>query len=167
MEKLSRKTGETVHLALREGIEIVYVHKVESIHGAIRMFSRIGMRRPLYCTGVGKAILAALPPEEARALWEKSHRKAFTEHTILEEEAFFREIGQVCRQGYALDNEENELGVRCVAAAIPDWRQKASYALSISAPVSRMTDERIQELLPFLLETKNEIAAVLGGESGR
>ena len=64
MERLSRATGETVHLVAREGAEIVYVYKVESIHGAIRMVSRIGMRRPLYCTGVGKAILATRGDEE-------------------------------------------------------------------------------------------------------
>lgn len=166
MERLSRRTGETVHLAMREGTEIVYVHKVESIHGAIRMFSRIGMRRPLYCTGVGKAILASLPPEEAMALWEESDRRRCTPNTITEAEPFRRELARVRRDGYALDNEENEQGVRCVAAAVPDWRGRAAYALSISAPVSRMTDGRIQDLIPPLLETREAIAAVLGGARG-
>ena len=65
-----------------------------------------------------------------------------------------------------MDNEENELGVRCVAAAIPDWHGAASYALSISAPVSRMTDERVRSLIPALLETRDEISACLGGRPG-
>lgn len=155
--------GETVHLVAREGAEIVYVYKVESIHGAIRMVSRIGMRRPLYCTGVGKAILATRGDEEVLQCWEESERVPCTPYTITRKDAFLREIAQIRQQGYAMDNEENELGVRCAAAAIPDWHGAASYALSISAPVSRMTDERVRSLIPALLETRNEISACLGG----
>ena len=163
MERLSRTTGETVHLVAREGAEIVYVYKVESIHGAIRMVSRIGMRRPLYCTGVGKAILATRGDEEVLRCWEESERVPCTPYTITRKDAFLREISQIRQHGYAMDNEENELGVRCVAAAIPDWHGAASYALSISAPVSRMTDERVRSLIPALLETRDEISACLGG----
>lgn len=163
MERLSRATGETVHLVLREQSEIVYVHKVESMHGAIRMFSRIGMRRPLYCTGVGKAILATLPEDEARAVWQASDVQAFTRHTLTDEGAFFRELAQVRRRGYALDNEENELGVRCIAAAIPDWSGRACYALSISAPLTRMSNDRIRELAQPLLAARDQIAGTLGG----
>lgn len=162
MERLSRETGETVHLVLREGLEIVYVHKVESMHGAIRMFSRIGMRRPLYCTGVGKAIVATLPEKDARTLWQESEIQAYTQHTLTDESAFFRELADVRRQGYALDNEENELGVRCIAAAIPDWSGRAAYALSISAPLSRMSNDRIRELVGPLLDTRCQIAQTLG-----
>ena len=100
------------------------------------MFSRIGMRLPLYCTGVGKAILATWDTAEVRDVWQHSDVHAWTEHTIVDEDAFFREIDKVRQLGYALDNEENELGVRCIAAAIPDYRGRASYAISLSAPVS-------------------------------
>ena len=110
MERLSRATGETVHLVAREGAEIVYVYKVESIHGAIRMVSRIGMRRPLYCTGVGKAILATRGDEEVLQCWEESERVPCTPYTITRKDAFLREIAQIRQQGYAMDNEENELG---------------------------------------------------------
>lgn len=162
MERLSRETGETVHLVMREQNEIVYVHKVDSVHSAIRMFSRIGMRRPLYCTGVGKAILATLSDEEVRAVWQSSDVHAYTEHTIVSEQAFLREIAAIRREGVSMDNEENELGVRCVAAAIPDYSGRAAYALSISAPLSRMSNERVRELSAMLLTARNEIAAVLG-----
>ena len=128
MERLSRETGETVHLVLREENEIVYVHKIDSVHSAIRMFSRIGMRRPLFCTGVGKAILATLPDDEIQAVWQSSDVHAYTEHTIIDARAFAHEIANIRRVGYALDNEENELGVQCVAAAIPDYTGRASYA---------------------------------------
>lgn len=167
MEYLSRRTGETVHLVERDGDEVVYIYKVESIHGAIRMVSRIGMRRPMYCTGMGKAILAFQSDEQILDYWNHVEHQSYTAHTIVRKEAFLRELRQVRRQGYALDNEENELGVRCVAAAIPDWHGGASYALSISAPISRMTDERIDALAPQLLEVRSEIASALGADEAK
>ena len=167
MEKLSRITGETVHLVMQEEKNIVYIHKVERGSGTIRMFSRIGMRRPLYCTGVGKAILATWPDAEVRVLWESSGVHRWTEHTIVEERAFFEELEQVRRCGYALDNEENELGVRCIAVGLPDYRGRAIYALSVSAPISRMPDGRIAELKGPLLAARDEIAAALGGMGRR
>ena len=121
LERLGRETDETVHLVMRDERDVVYIHKIDGGNSAIRMFSRIGMRLPLYCTGVGKAILATWPRSEARAVWEASDVYAWTENTITDEEAFFREIDKVRQLGYALDNEENEVGVRCIAAAIPDY----------------------------------------------
>lgn len=167
MEQLGQETNETVHLVMQEERDIVYIHKVESSRGAIRMFSRIGMRRPLYCTGVGKAILATWPDSEVHELWQESNVKPWTAHTIVSEDAFFRELERVRRLGYALDDEENELGVRCIAAAIPDYRGRASYAVSVSAPISRMSDERIAALRGPLLRACDEIAAALGGSMNR
>lgn len=162
MERLSRRTGETVHLVERDGDEVVYIYKVDSIHGAIRMVSRIGMRRPMYCTGMGKAILAYQKDSQVLDYWRGVEHERYTPHTIVRQEVFLRELADIRRQGYALDNEENELGVRCVAAAVQEWNGGASHALSISAPISRMTDERIQALVPELLATRDEIAANLG-----
>ena len=163
MEQLAHKTGETVHLVMRDENEIVYLHKVESMHSAIRMFSRIGMRRPLYCTGVGKAILATWPDDEVDAVWNTSEIRAYTEHTIVKYDAFHRELDRIRRQGYAYDDEENEIGVRCIAAAVPDYAGRAGYAISISAPLSRMSDERMRELCGPLCAARNQIAAILGG----
>ena len=182
LERLEQCTDETVHLVMRDDKDIVYIHKVDNgslvmrderdvvyIHkidggnSAIRMFSRIGMRLPLYCTGVGKAILATWDTAEVRDVWQHSDVHAWTEHTIVDEDAFFREIDKVRQLGYALDNEENELGVRCIAAAIPDYRGRASYAISLSAPVSRMTDQRVAELRAPLMAARDEIARALGG----
>ena len=163
LERLEQCTDETVHLVMRDDKDIVYIHKVDNGSSAIRMFSRIGMRLPLYCTGVGKAILATWDTAEVRDVWQHSDVHAWTEHTIVDEEAFFREIDKVRQLGYALDNEENELGVRCIAAAIPDYRGRASYAISLSAPVSRMTDQRVAELRAPLMAARDEIARALGG----
>ena len=162
MEKLSRDTGETVHLVEWDGDEIVYIYKVESIHGAIRMVSRIGMRRPLYCTGVGKAMLACREDEEILTYWNRVEHTAFTSQTIVQQDVFMREIRAIRARGFAEDNEENELGVRCAAAPIRDRHGEARYAVSVSAPLSRMPDERIAELTPMLLKTVGEISDFLG-----
>ena len=83
MEALSRQVHETVHLVVPEGTDIVYVHKVDVEQGAIRMFSRIGMRRPMYCTGVGKAMMACMSDEEVDRIWDSSDIQAYTPHTIV------------------------------------------------------------------------------------
>lgn len=164
LENLRRVSGETIHLVVREGNEIVYIQKVESKHSVIRMFTRIGMRRPMYCTGVGKAILATLPEEEVNAIWENSEIEQYTEHTIVQKKDFLREIAIARKQGFAQDNEEVELGVRCIAAAVSDYTGRANYAISISAPLSRMSDERVESLRKPLAAAKREISAMLGGE---
>ena len=95
LERLEQCTDETVHLVMRDDKDIVYIHKVDNGSSAIRMFSRIGMRLPLYCTGVGKAILATWDTAEVRDVWQHSDVHAWTEHTIVDEDAFFREIDKV------------------------------------------------------------------------
>lgn len=162
LEKLMRLTNETVHLVQREGDSIVYIDKVESAASSIRMVSRVGMRLPLYCTGVGKAILAELPDAQVREIWEKSAVTAYTPHTITTLGRMARELAEVRKKGYAVDNEENELGVRCIAACIHDYTGQANYAFSISAPVSRMPDARVEELARFVLQVKAELSLELG-----
>ena len=103
LEQLRNATQEAVHLVIREGIEIVYIHKVESRSGSIRMFSRLGMRRPLYCTAVGKSILATMPDDEVTQIWNRSDIHAYTEHTITDLSRLFRELDQIrqCEIGRA------------------------------------------------------------------
>lgn len=163
MERLAQQTGETIHLVMRDGNDIVYIHKVEGQTGGMRMVSRIGMRRSLYCTGVGKAMLATWSEEEVKKLWEESDIQKLTPYTIVDENQFFREIAKVRKLGYSLDNQENELDIRCIAVAMKDYSGKANYALSISVPLSRMTDERIEQLKEPLLRERDIIASMLGG----
>ena len=167
LKKLSDLTGETVHLVRREGTEAVYIDKVESNVGSIRMVSRVGSRIPLYCSGVGKALLSELSEEEIRAVWNESEIKKLTPHTITELSELFERVGEVRKNGYAVDDEENEAGVRCVAVSLLDYHRSPVYALSISAPASRMDRERILELKDALLEIKGELMAAMGLEDGR
>ena len=162
LRKLSEQTGETVHLVRREGTEAVYIDKVESKVGSIRMVSRVGSRVPLYCSGVGKALLAELSDEEVRTVWDASEIKRLTAYTITSFEELMESVEAVRKNGYAIDNEENEEGVRCIAVCLKDYHKEPVYALSISAPVNRMSDERLQELKEAVLEFKDSAAKTLG-----
>lgn len=165
LEQIMERSGETVHLVQREENEVVYIDKVESNATSFRMASRIGLRQPLYCTAVGKALLSSLPEDEVKKIWEESRVKKLTEHTIVDYDAFLKELDLSRKRGYALDNEENEMGVRCIAVCIKDYRGAAVNAFSISAPVSRMPDERIEELASFVLQMKAEMSRSLGYRS--
>ena len=164
LKKLSEQTGETVHLVRREGTEAVYIDKVESNVSSIRMVSRVGSRIPLYCSGVGKALLAELPDQEIREIWNSSEIVSLTPYTVTKFQDLMERIGTVRKVGYAMDDEENEEGVRCIAVSIPDYHKEPVYALSISAPVSRMTDARIAELAVDVLAFKKELEKTMEKE---
>ncbi len=166
LENLSRVSGETVHLVQRENSNILYIDKVEANVGSIRMVSHVGMAFPMYCSGVGKAIMATMEEKELAQIWEESKIEKKTEHTITDFKHLKQVLEQVKKQGYALDNEENELGVRCIAACLYDYHRKVKYAFSISGPVSRMTDVRIQELSREVLRVKRELSKELGYQAG-
>ena len=100
---------------------------------------------------------ADMEETQIHALWDASPVEKLTPHTITHYTQFLEKIKEVRQNGYALDDEENELGVRCVAVSLPDYKGRAKYAFSISAPVARMSDERILELSRILLETKAQI----------
>lgn len=157
LKKLSQETGETVHLVQLDGIEAVYIYKEESYQNSVRMFSRVGNRIPLYCSGVGKAIAADMEESQIHALWEASDIQMLTPHTITDYSVFLERLDKVRKDGFALDDEENEVGVRCIAVSIPDYSGHPKYAFSISAPVARMTDERIEELSQIVLKVKDKI----------
>lgn len=162
LRKLSEISGETVHLVEVEGNEAIYIDKVESGSNSIRMVSRVGSRIPLYCSGVGKAMLAERSDEEIEEIWNSSDIRAMTPKTILSLYEFLETIREIRKFGYALDNEENEMGVRCIAASILDHEGKARNAFSISAPVGRMTDEKLKMLAEYVLESKRNISGEFG-----
>ena len=160
LERLSQRTGEAVHLVLRDGWDIIYIYKTES--GPMRMASRVGLRSPLYCTGVGKAILACLPPQEADEIWRHSTPRKLTEKTITTQEELNRQLEQVRSQGYAVDDEENELGIRCVAVAIPGPGGRPETAFSISGLAPYMTGDRIRRIASLALSTRDDILRDMG-----
>ena len=163
MERLSDLSGETVHLVQREGNNILYIYKIEAKVGTIRMVSHVGMVHPMYCSGVGKAIMATLPEKEVKQIWNESIIEKKTEHTITDYEEMKKVLAEVRECGYALDDEENEQGARCIAASLRDYHNEVRYAFSISGPVSRMTRERVEELSVDVKKVQEELSRELGG----
>lgn len=143
LQRLSGECSETVHLVERNGNRVVYIDKFESDTNSVRMVSRIGKSLDIFTTAVGKAMLSHLSNVEIKNLWNEFQHKKKTPHTITELEVFMKEIDSIRECGYAVDNEENELEVRCVAVAIPDANGEYRYAISVSAPKNRMTDEKV------------------------
>ncbi len=164
-EKLSNECEETVHFVKKTGNSVLYIEKLESQSVKARSFrlsSQVGLTRPMYCSGVGKVIMAYLPDDEVKAIWDSSDIEKKTDHTITDFDLMKKELALIRKKGYALDNEENELGIRCIAVPVFDYHDTPQYALSISTLISRMPDERLDELSRLLLSTASEISRVLG-----
>jgi DNA-binding IclR family transcriptional regulator len=144
-QELSEKYDSTVHLAAFYDCEIVYIDKVDS-PDAVVQYSQIGRRAPMYCTGVGKAILANLPAGDRETFYRRVTMRSFTAHTITSREELERELALIRGNGYAVDNEEIQPGLRCVAAPIFDHRGYPSAAISVSKHLNTLTVE-MQELI--------------------
>lgn len=162
MERLSAICGEAVHLVQREGNNILYIYKIEAKVGTIRMVSHVGMVHPMYCSGVGKAIMATLSWEEVKQIWNDSVIEKKTDKTITDLTRMQETLEEVRQNGYALDDEENEKGVRCIAACLRSYQNEVKYAFSISGPTSRMTRERVKELAKDVRRVQKELSKELG-----
>lgn len=160
LERLAQRTGDAVHLVIRDAQDIVYIYKTES--GPMRMSSRVGLRSPLYCTGVGKAILATLPDSEVDLVWRATTPQKLTEHTVTDHAELMDQLREVRVCGYAIDDEENELGIRCVAVAIPGPDGRAESAFSISGLAPYMNPDRVRRISALALETRGDILHDLG-----
>jgi IclR family acetate operon transcriptional repressor len=156
LEEMAEKTGETVHLAVPSGSEVVYIAKVESRH-TLGMFSHIGTRLPIRCTALGKSILAFSGPDLIQAVFSEPPQSR-TPNTITSNEALREELVLIRTQGFAVDNEENEVGICCVGAPILDYTGRAIAAMSISGPCDRMDQERCIQLGPVLREAVLKIS---------
>lgn len=157
IQKLAEQTGEIVHLVQINGTNAVYIDKVDVAQNSVRLVSMVGKSIPLYCSGVGKALLADMDDDTIKSIWNNSKIEKHTEYTVTNFTDFMQLIRDIRRDGYALDNEENELGVRCVAVSLKYLNEKSIYAISLSAPKDRMSDERIAELKDLILQTKADI----------
>ncbi|SET66568.1 transcriptional regulator, IclR family [Natronincola peptidivorans] len=161
LKQLMEAANEVVHLVVREGSEIIYIDKVES-ENKIRMHSRIGTRSPMYCTSVGKAIMAHLSEKEVEKIWEASDIKRLTEYTITDLDTMKNTLEEIRQQGYALDEEENELGIRCIGAPIFDHKGEVCGAISISGPTIRVTKESILTFKEYIVDYSKKISNGLG-----
>lgn len=163
LEHLADFTGETIHLVARHGDEVVYLYKEDTSNSIVRMASFVGLRNPMYCTAVGKCILANLPEKEVAAIWSRTVVTAFTPHTLVTYEALLNELSVIRTRGWAVDNEEHELGVVCIAAPIFDYSGAPVAALSTSFPASRIDEERRISFAAQITTSARAITNLLGG----
>ncbi|MFZ5968351.1 MAG: IclR family transcriptional regulator [Bacillota bacterium] len=161
LERLVSMYGETVNLVAIDDISVIYLEKVESSH-SMRICTMVGGRLPLYCTAVGKSILASLPKDEIEAIIERMDFKKFTDNTICDRENLLEYLASAKGNGYAEESEEFEMGLSCVAAPIFNHFGKAFAAISISGPASRMTDEFRERISTSLIEFTQEISQRMG-----
>ena len=162
LDDLANFSQEAIHLVQRDGSDVVYLYKSEPFQQLVRMASYVGCRNPMYCTAVGKSILAMLSPAEIQSVWENSNIYAHTEKTITTLERLQKDLEATRKRGYSIDDEENEPGVRCSAMAIRNWEGKALASVSVSAPASRLTQAAIERIYPQLRTLVNDISRQLG-----
>ncbi len=166
MHELMERTGETVNLGIEDSGEVVFISQVES-HSALRAFFRAGSRAAIHASGVGKALLAEMPDARVREILYKRGLAKFTERTLVAPADLFHQLGEVRRRGWAVDDEERNLGMRCVAAAIFNEYSEAIAGVSVSGPTVRFTPERAMELGPLVHRAAEEISASIGGHAPR
>ena len=149
LSHLVDELGESANLAMLDGDQIVYVAQVPSRH-SMRMFTEVGRRVLPHCTAVGKAVMADMPPQEVQDILQRTGMPRQTENTITDPQEFARSLEWSAEHGYATDEGEQEVGVRCVAVAVPDVASR--LALSVSGPAARMTEETVQRAVPLLTQ---------------
>jgi IclR family acetate operon transcriptional repressor len=154
------EVGETANLAMLDGDQVVYVAQVQSGH-SMRMFMEVGRRVHPHCTAVGKVLLARMPPEDVEAMVRRTGLPAQTEHTLTTLPELTAALDRARTSGYALDEGEQEVGVRCVAVAVTG--STMPLAISVSGPAPRMTDDLVSRAVPVLTIAASSLAAELGG----
>jgi IclR family acetate operon transcriptional repressor len=162
LRRLMEQSGETANLSILDGFDVVFIGQVQC-REIMRMIVKLGSRHPIHASGSGKAILAALPDDTIQDLLAKHGLPRHTEHTIVTPDGLWNAIKLIRKHGYAYDDEEHALGLRCVAAAVYDEYAEPLGAISLAGPLSRLTDERIRALGPLVARTAAEITARMGG----
>lgn len=163
MRELHKLTGQTVNLSVRQSDEILYIERAWNERSGMQVVRAVGGRAPLHLTSTGKLFLSVSDGRQVRAYISRTGLEGATPNSVIDAAVLEQELVRIRRAGYARDNEELELGVRCIAAGIYDDAGNLQAGLSISAPAERMHDEWIA----VLLETAGRISEALGYEGAR
>ena len=161
LRELMDISEETVHLGVLDDNQVVYIDKVES-HNTIRMYSKIGRRNHASSTSLGKVILAYSDREVVDKVIREEGLKKLTENTIIDEDKLRKHLVKVRSQGYAIDDEEQEYGIRCIAGPIFNHTGDIIAAFSISGPTMRMSKEKVESLKPVIKEYSKKISESFG-----
>ncbi|HEY8289340.1 MAG TPA: IclR family transcriptional regulator [Acetobacteraceae bacterium] len=161
LQDLARDTGETVHVGILYDGEAICVQAVDGTR-LVRMHAFVGKRTPAHASALGKVLLAHLPDGELDGLIATRGLARFTPHTITDPPALREALHQVRANGWAIDNEEMELGLRCLGAPITDHTGRPCACVAVAAPAARMDQARIEEVLPLVKDTALRISRMLG-----
>lgn len=155
LAELVKATGETANMAMLDGLMAVYVAQVPSQH-SMRMFTEVGRRVYPHSTGVGKALLSQLPDDDVRRIVSRAGMPAQTANTITEPDALIADLALIRRRGYAVDEGEQEIGVRCFAVPVPN--APTPTAISVSGPAARVTEDSADRIVPLLKRVSKELS---------
>lgn len=161
LERLVCETGETAHMCILDRGEMLSLANVESPR-TVRTPSTVGHRIPSHCTAAGKAVLAFLPESELNELLKKRTFKSYTRNTITSPSSLKAELQLIRKRGYAMDNEEIEDGLKCIAAPIRDYSGKVIASMSIAGPVFRITRDRASSMARSVMEAAKQLSTELG-----
>jgi IclR family transcriptional regulator, KDG regulon repressor len=161
LRRLVAETEETAHLCILEQARVIYIDKIEPAR-SVRMITRIGASNPVHCTSVGKAMLAFLPEERIADILRRTRFERFTHRTIATPEALRVEIEKTHRRGYAVDDEELEEGLRCIAVPLLDAQRMPVAAVSVSGPSFRVTAQKLPSIANHLLHCVRGISQDMG-----
>jgi len=161
LEQLANESCESVHLSVLERNTIVYIDKIDSAY-SLRMFSHIGRSAPAHCTAMGKALLAYQPESFIDELFSNGELRAYTANTITDKDKLKKSLTQIRRRGVAVDNEEYEDGLKCVAAPIRDYNSGVIASFCVAGPSIRLRQSVIKRLKEQVAQASEEISRRLG-----
>jgi DNA-binding IclR family transcriptional regulator len=162
LRSIAQIFSESVNVAEEHDMAVLYIDAVNGPRQLLMTTRQVGNVSPLHCTAVGKLLMLNYSPQQIDQLIATKGMPALTPHTITDREVLITELETIRRQGYSLDNEEYESGARCVAAPIYDYAGQVIAGMSVSGPVTRMTDEQIYQKLPYLLDATQQISLRMG-----
>lgn len=161
MTRVAFEVGETTHLAVLDRAEVLYIERIEA-QRSLTMGSKLGARNPVYCTALGKAILAFSPDAEIDQALAGCRMQARTKNTITSVLSLKRDLERIRDRGYSIDDEEIEDGIRCISAPVLNPADRAVAAISISGPSSRVTPDRFQIIGKTVMKAADELSAHIG-----
>lgn len=161
LREVLKVTGETVNLGVLHGFSVVYLEVLESAH-EFRMVSRVGAHQPIHSTALGKALAAFLAVEKSERALESMEFHASTPHTITNDASFREELARIRERGFAVDNEELFLGVRCISAPVLNSSGEAFAAISVAGPTSRVSEAKIPAFSAALRDAARAISVRIG-----
>ncbi len=164
LRNLMETTGETANLGIPRGASVLFAGQVEC-HQPIRAFFPPGTLSPMYASGIGKALLANMPDDTRARIIENHELTEFTPYTLTDPAALMADLKAIRERGFAIDNEEKNAGMRCIAAPVFDWQDEAVAGVSVSGPTSRVSTDAIDRLSEMVIDAAASLSAALGAHS--